>query len=155
MESFVLVCLNDLNKYVIVRESFIFNLNQEKVKNYGVNRNQDYKIHFKISFRSVTYFIFFDQMATHAEAERKRQSMRPFKPPTYNQKKSNEKPIPICDLNEATNINEQASNMNTAQTKNAKKTPVSKGLSIQSAARLKNRSLKPLIFGKRLSVNRH
>lgn len=44
MKSFVLVCLNDVNKYIIVRENFIFDLNQQKVKNYGVNRNQDYKI---------------------------------------------------------------------------------------------------------------
>lgn len=43
-ESFVLVYLSDVKKYVTVPENFVFDLNQLRLKNNGVNRNQSFKI---------------------------------------------------------------------------------------------------------------
>lgn len=44
MKSFALVRLDDVKKHVVVREDFVYDLNQEKLKNYGVNRNQKYRV---------------------------------------------------------------------------------------------------------------
>lgn len=44
MESFALVYLNSAKKYITVQESFVYDLNQQKLKNNGVNRNQMFKI---------------------------------------------------------------------------------------------------------------
>lgn len=43
-ESFVLVFLTDVKKYATVPEKFVFDLNQQRLKNNGVNRNQPFKI---------------------------------------------------------------------------------------------------------------
>lgn len=42
--DFVLVFLKEPKKYVVVPENFIFDLDQQKLKNNGANRNQNFKI---------------------------------------------------------------------------------------------------------------
>lgn len=44
MESFVLAFLTEVKKHIVVPEQFVFDLNQLKLKNLGVNRNQNFKI---------------------------------------------------------------------------------------------------------------
>lgn len=42
---FVVVYLLDAKKNIIVPETFIYELNEEKLKNYGANRNQSHLIY--------------------------------------------------------------------------------------------------------------
>lgn len=44
MDLYALVYLKTVKKYITVPEKFVFDLDQSKLKNNGVNRNQDFKI---------------------------------------------------------------------------------------------------------------
>lgn len=44
MVLFALIYLSEAKKYIVVPESFIFDLKETKLKNYGVNRNQSVKV---------------------------------------------------------------------------------------------------------------
>lgn len=56
MDSFAVVYLIDAKKHIVVPENHIFDLNQAKLKNIGVNRNQNFKIFWSSQTNSMPNF---------------------------------------------------------------------------------------------------